>query len=79
MYSSLGILFNGVASSVGAQSHPIYVLASCSTIGKMLEADLILSQATLRDRFLEYGYPLLLFPIVIAVALNTLAMHDGRA
>lgn len=83
MYSSLGILFNGVASSAGAQSHPIYLLAWCSTIGKMLEADLILSQATLRDRFLEYGYPILLFPIVIAVALNTqrwmMAGHKIRA
>ena len=49
----------------------------------MLEADLILSQATLRDRFLEYGYPILLFPIVIAVALNTqrwmMAGHKIRA
>jgi hypothetical protein len=65
-----GTFFNGVASSVGAQSHPIYLSASCSRIGKKLEADLILSQPSFRDRFPEYGNLLLLLLIAMAVAFN---------
>jgi hypothetical protein len=62
---------NGVASSVGAQLRPIWNPPARTTIGKKLEADMILSQASLRDRFLEYGHPLLFRLTAIAGALDT--------